>query len=146
VRELIAARGDDHDLDVDMHGELTQHRGHQVALQPGERGARVARRSGRPGAMRSVRAPRRSEVEEDAQRLDEALPRVSLRSPSRAWWLVEQLGQHRFGQGVDLAPVLVGERGELAAPAFELARALGLEARPQGGHHRAAPRARLAER
>jgi len=51
VRELIAARGDDHDLDVDMHGELTQHRGHQVALQPGERGA--------PGGQteRSARGP-----------------------------------------------------------------------------------------
>ena len=87
------------------------------------------------------------EIEEDAQRLDQALaPRRAGGLLQEHRGLVQQLGQHRPGDRVHLGPVGFGQIGQLAPVPLELRLPQGLEPGPQRRDDRRRARCRLAAR
>ena len=113
------------DLDDDVDGRVGPARAGRRRARPGS--GRAASRgwpvgaAGPPPARCARPAPRALEVEEEAERLDEPLAaRRPGRLPQQHGRLVEQLGQHRPGDRVDLLPVRRRQVAELAAAAPEL--------------------------
>ena len=133
----IAPRRDHHGLDLDRPGRPWSSSATMRGLAQREAGAPCCQRGAPTGASTVGQTRRGSEVEEQAERLDQPLPPWRARRLlERHGRVVHQLGQHRAGDGVDVRPLLVGEVAELATATLELGGAQALEPIPQGGDDR----------